>query len=305
MGLDPQVKLVLDNLPTDLLDVRKTTPLELRKLYERQTTAPIFPAEPVAHVEERSVPGADGEIPARIYAPEGSEARPPLVFFHGGGWVIGNLDTHDGKARKLANASGRSVVSVGYRLAPEHPFPAPAEDCYAATAWVDAHREAVRGGPGPLAVAGDSAGGNLAGAVALMARDRGGPALGFQLLIYPVADCDFERPSYRQNAEGYMLTRDVMMWFWDQHVPDVARRRDPYVNLVAAEDLRGLPPARVITAEYDPLRDEGEAYAARLEAAGVPVTCRRYDGMIHGFLSFADFVAVGKEALQEAAAALP
>ena len=301
MPLDPQIRLVLDNLPDNLFDVHTTTPQELRKLYAEQTTIPIFPKEPVARVEERSIPGPAGEISVRIYAPERSAERPPLVFFHGGGWVIGNLDTHDGKVRKLANATERSVVSVDYRLAPEAPFPAAAEDCFAALRWVDGNRGIVGAGVGAPAVAGDSAGGNLAAAVSLMARDRGGPALGFQLLIYPIVDCDFDRPSYTENADGYMLTRDVMMWFWDQYVPDAAGRSDPYVNVLASEDLSGLPPTHVITAEYDPLRDEGEAYAARLEAAGVPVTHTRYDGMIHGFLSFADFVDKAKQALAEAA----
>ena len=304
MPLDPQVKLVLDHLPDDLLDVRSTTPLELRKLYEEQTTIPIFPLAPVAHVEERSIPGPQGEIPLRIYAPEGSGERPPLVFFHGGGWVIGNLNTHDGTARKLANATGRSIVSVDYRLAPEHRFPAAAEDCFAAACWAAKNPGAVGAGCGAPAVAGDSAGGNLAAAVSLMARDRSGPELGFQLLIYPVVDCDFERASYTENAEGYMLTLDVMKWFWDQYVPDAEQRRQPYVSPLAADDLSGLPPTLVITAEFDPLRDEGEAYAERLRAAGVPVTCTRYDGMIHGFFSFADFVDKGRQALSEAAAAL-
>jgi acetyl esterase len=293
------VKLVLDNLPADLLDVRSTTPLELRKLYEGQTQMP-FPAEPVAAVQERRVPGPDGELAVRVYTPDSEGPHPGIVFFHGGGWVIGNLDTHDGTARKLANAAGCSVVSVDYRLAPESPFPAAAEDCYAATAWVAENRADLGVGPGPLAVAGDSAGGNLASVVALMARDRSGPELGFQLLLYPVIDCDFDRPSYRDNAEGYMLTRDVMQWFWDQYVPDPAERRNTYVNPLAAASLADLPPALVLTAEYDPLRDEGEAYAERLKSEGVDVTCTRYDGVIHGFFSFADFLDKGKAAVKQA-----
>jgi len=304
MPLDPQARLILDNLPEDLLDVRRTTPLELRTLYAEQSQLP-FPAEPVADVAEREIPGPAGPVPVRIYTPEGEEPRPAVVFFHGGGWVIGNLDTHDGTARKLANAAGAVVVSVDYRLAPEHPYPAAAEDCYAATRWVAEHGAAELGvAPGRLAVAGDSAGGNLAAVVSLMARDRGGPALAFQLLVYPVTDPDFERASYRENAEGYLLTRDVMEWFWDQYVPEAERRHDPYAAPLRAPDLSGLPPALVVTAEYDPLRDEGEAYARRLEEAGVRVRCRRYPGMIHGFLSFADVVDQGKEAVAEAGTAL-
>lgn len=303
MPLDPQVKLVLDNLPGDLLDVRTTTPLELRKMYEDQTQLP-FPAEPVAAVAERRVPGPDGELAVRVYTPEREGPHPGIVFFHGGGWVIGNLDTHDGTARKLANAAGCTVVSVDYRLAPESRFPAAAEDCYAATGWVAEHRDDLGIAAGPLAVAGDSAGGNLATVVALMARDRDGPQLGFQLLIYPVVDCDFDRPSYRDNAEGYMLTRDVMQWFWDQYVPDPTERRNPYANPLAAASLADLPPALVLTAEYDPLRDEGEAYAERLKSEGVRVDCTRYDGVIHGFFSFADLVDKGKQAIAQAGAAV-
>ncbi len=302
MPLDPQAKLVLDNLPSGLLDVHSTTPIELRKLYENSTELP-FPAEPVARVEERSAPGPAGNVPVRVYAPDADAAGPPVVFLHGGGWVIGNLDTHDGAARKLANASGCTVVSVDYRLAPENPFPAAAEDCYAAAQWVSDHAEQLGARPGPIALVGDSAGGNLAAVTALMARDRSGPEVAQQVLVYPVIDCDFERPSFLENAEGYLLTRDVMMWFWDQYVPDESRRRDPYVRPLSA-DLAGLPPALVITAEYDPLRDEGEAYAESLQAAGVKVTCTRYDGMIHGFFSFADFVDKAKEAMGQAGAAL-
>ncbi len=299
MPLDPQVKLVLDNLPADLLDVSSTTPLELRKLYEGRTQTP-FPAEPVAAVRERSVPGPDGEVPVRIYTPDGDGPHPGIVFFHGGGWVIGNLDTHDGTVRKLANAAGCTIVSVDYRLAPENRFPAAAEDCYAATRWVAETCSDLGIAPGRLAVAGDSAGGNLASVVALMARDRAGPELGFQLLLYPMIDCDFDRPSYLDNAEGYMLTRDVVRWFWDQYVPDPAERRNPYVNPLAAPSLVELPPALVLTAEYDPLRDEGEAYAERLRSEGGDVTCTRYDGVIHGFFSFADFLDKGKEAVKQA-----
>jgi acetyl esterase len=300
--LDPQAKLVLDNLPSGLFDIHTTTPTELRKLYEDSHELP-FPAEPVARVEERRVPGPGGEIPIRVYAPNADTATPPVVFFHGGGWVLCNLDTHDGAARKLANASGCTVVSVDYRLAPENPFPAAAEDCYAAAQWVSDNAEQLGARPGPIAVVGDSAGGNLATVTALMARDGNGPDVAQQVLVYPVIDCDFERPSFLENAEGYLLTRDVMIWFWDQYVPDETGRRDPYVRPLGAE-LAGLPPALVITAEYDPLRDEGEAYARALKEAGVDVTCTRYDGMIHGFLSFADFVDKAKEAMGQAGAVL-
>jgi acetyl esterase len=302
MPLDPQARLVLDNLPAGLLDVRTQTPAQLRSLYQGQTT--IFPAEPVANVASRRVPGPAGEIPVRVYTPAGAGPRPAIAFFHGGGWVIGNLDTHDGTARKLANASGCTVVSVDYRLAPEHRFPAAAEDCYAALCWLAENAAAVGVRADALAVAGDSAGGNLAAVTAQIARDRRGPDLAFQLLVYPVIAPDFDTPSYRENAEGYLLTRDTMRWFWDQYVPDPYERAHPYASPLAARDLAALPPALVITAEYDPLRDEGEAYARSLRAAGVPVTASRYDGVIHGFLSFSDFMEQGKRAVEESGAAL-
>jgi acetyl esterase len=302
MPLDPQARLVLDSLPPGLLDVRTQAPAELRALYQGQTT--IFPGEPVANVETRRVPGPAGEIPVRIYTPAGGGAHPAIAFFHGGGWVIGNLETHDGTARKLANASGCTVMSVDYRLAPEHRFPAAAEDCYAALRWLAANAAALGVRADALAVAGDSAGGNLAAVTAQMARDRRGPELAFQLLVYPVVAPDFETQSYRENADGYLLTRDVMRWFWDQYVPDAAERTSPYASPLAARELAGLPPALVITAEYDPLRDEGEAYARALRESGVPVTASRYDGVIHGFFSFADFMEQGKRAVEQAGAAL-
>ncbi len=302
MPLDPQTKLVLDMLPPDMFDLEKNTPLELRAQYESQTG--LLPGEPVARVEDVTLRGPAGGIRARLYVPEGGEQGPGTVFFHGGGWVIGNLDTHDGTARKLANAAGGPVVSVDYRLAPEHRFPAAAEDCYAALQAVAADPARFGIDAGRICVAGDSAGGNLAAAVALMARDRDGPAVAAQALVYPVIDSDFDRPSYRDNAEGYLLTRDVMRWFWDQYVPEADRRRDPYVSPLAADSLAGLPPALVITAEYDPLHDEGDAYARRLEAEGVRTTLSRYEGMIHGFVSFADVVDGGKRAVAELGAFL-
>jgi len=227
-----------------------------------------------------------------------------LVFFHGGGWVIGNLDTHDMVCRALANAAGCLVVSVDYRLAPEARFPAAAEDCYAATAWVAEHARSLGGDGSRIAVGGDSAGGNLSASVALMARDRGGPPIAFQLLIYPVAAADFETASYRACAEGYGLSRADMIWFWDHYVPDTRDRANPYVAPLGADDLSGLPSALVITAEYDPLRDEGEALAAKLSAAGVPTTLARYDGQIHGFVSNYTVMEQGRVAIDQAAAAL-
>jgi acetyl esterase len=253
---------------------------------------------------DRTVPGAAGAISVRIYTPAGSTPFPVLVYLHGGGWVIGNLDTHDGTCRALANAAGCVIVSVDYRLAPEHRFPAAPEDAYAATQWVATNAASIGADPSRIAVGGDSAGGNLSAVVALMARDRGGPSLCFQLLVYPVTDGTTQSASYRDNADGYFLTKDMMEWFWNHYVRDAADRRHAYASPLRAESLNGVPPALVITAEFDPLRDEGEAYAARLREVGVPVVLTRYDGMIHGFFGMGAMLSQGTSAINEAAASL-
>ena len=229
-----------------------------------------------------------------------------LVYFHGGGWVIGDLETHDGTVRALAAASGVTVVSVDYRLAPEHPFPAAVDDCLAAVRWVadPGSATALDIDPGRVAVGGDSAGGNLAAVVAQQLRDDG-PAVRFQLLVYPVTDVRLSHPSIDQNADGYLLTKADMLWFRGHYVGDHGWT-DPLVSplLATEEAVRGVAPALVITAEYDPLRDEGEAYAERLRAAGVAARATRYEGMIHGFFSMGDMIPEGKAAVDEAAEAL-
>ncbi|MDT7621540.1 MAG: acetyl esterase [Pseudonocardiales bacterium] len=237
----------------------------------------------VASVLDRTVPGPAGEIPVRVYTPAGEGPLPVVVYFHGGGWVIGDLEVVDQPCRQLASAAGAIVVSVDYRLAPEHRYPAAFDDSYAATVWVGAHAAEIGGDPARLAVAGDSAGGNLAAAVALAARDRGGPELAAQLLIYPVTDFNFGTASYQDNREGYLLTKGSMQWFWAHYLGAQDLDKDPYACPLRADSLVGLPPAYVATSEYDPLRDEGEAYARRLEEAGVAVTAKRFDGMLHGF----------------------
>jgi acetyl esterase len=236
----------------------------------------------VAAVGDRTVPGPAGSLPVRIYRPNGSP-RGAIVYFHGGGWVIGNIEVVDAPCRALADATGCVVVSAQYRLAPESAYPAAADDCYAVTAWVAEHMDELGTEPAGLVVAGDSAGGNLAAVVALMARDRGGPEIALQALIYPVTDLEsMETDSYRDNGEGYLLTAATMRWFRDHYVPDEARRSEPYASPARAEDLSGLPPAFVATMEFDPLRDEGERYAELLQKAGGTATVRRYDGQIHG-----------------------
>ena len=222
---------------------------------------------------------------ARLYVPNGAAETPPLVlFFHGGGWVLGSLDTHDATCRELADESGVAVLSIDYRLAPEARYPGAAEDCYDATCWARDHAAQLGVDGTRLAVAGDSAGGNLAAAVSLMARDRNGPALRHQLLIYPVTDADFSTPSYTANGSGaYFLSTSAMQWFWAHYMGETAPADAPYARVLHTPDLTGLPPATVITAQYDPLRDEGDAYAQKLAQAGVTTDHHVAPGMIHGF----------------------
>jgi len=303
MPLDPGLQIVLDQLAQNPgPKLHELKPAEARVFFEQMQ----FPAEEIqlASVEDRVVPGPAGALPVRIYRPQVESPLPALVFFHGGGWVIGSLDSHDATCRDLARRVGCAVVSIGYRLAPEHPYPAAAEDCYAATAWLAEHGADFGVDGRRLAVGGDSAGGNLAAVVAQMARDRRGPELAFQLLIYPVTDADFERASYVENAEGFLLEAVGMRWFWDLYVPDLAQRSEPYCAPLRAVDLAGLPPALVITAELDPLRDEGEAYAKGLREAGVPVTATRYDGMIHGFFGMGLLAQGARDAVADASGAL-
>jgi acetyl esterase len=303
MPVDPSLKVVLDALAqNEGPQLHELSPQDARTFFDQMQ---LPSAEvPVAHVENRTIPGPAGELPVRVYRPEADAPLPVLVFYHGGGWVIGSLETHDGTCRELASQAGCVVVSVDYRLAPEHRHPAAADDCYAALTWVAENAAEVGGDPSRLAVGGDSAGGNLSAVVALLARERGGPALALQLLIYPVTDADFETASYGENAEGYLLTRDAMLWFWDHYVPDPADRALATAAPLRADDLSGLPAALVLTAEFDPLRDEGEAYARRLEEAGVRVTATRYDGMIHGFFAMGALVPPARKAVAEAALAL-
>ena len=229
----------------------------------------------------------------------GQGPLPVLVYFHGGGWVLGNIESHEGICRSLANAGGVIVVTVDYRLAPEYRFPAAADDAYAATLWAAEYAAEFSGDPGRIAVGGDSAGGNLAAVACLMARDKGRPHLTFQVLLYPITDYHINNQSYTAYADGYFLTRGEMAWYWEHYVEKEDDRRHPYASPSWAADLSGLPPALIITAEFDVLRDEGEAYARQLEAAGVSVKLSRYHGMIHGFIRRYPFFDQGRAAIEE------
>jgi acetyl esterase len=262
-----------------------------------------LPVEDVARVEHHVAPGADGEgVVVRVYAPADDGAhRPGIIFFHGGGWVVGDLDSHDGVCRRLCNGVDAVVVAVHYRRAPEHRFPAAAEDAYSGLAWAAKNAADLGIDETRLAVCGDSAGGNLAAVVALMARDRHGPALRGQALVYPVIDSTASRneyPSKTENGTGYFLTTAAMEWYRDQYLATEGDGDHPYCSPLTAESLTGLPAAYILTAEFDPLRDEGEHYGALLAAAGVPVTVRRAPGMFHGFFNM-DAILPDAKAEQE------
>ena len=300
MPLDPQVRAVLDIRaaaglpPTHTMSVAEARAAVLA----RHAAAPPW-AEAVAAVDERCIPGPAGDLRIRIYRPWAPPPLPVLVFMHGGGWTLGDLDTADGLCRALSNAGGCMVVSVDYRRAPEHRFPAALDDADAAAMWVVDNAEALDAGASRVAVGGESAGGNLAAALCLRARGRGHPALAAQLLLCAPLDHRFDTQSYVENADGYLLTRADMQWFWSNYLPDPTAGEDPLASPLRAPDLHGLPPALVVTAEFDPLRDEGDAYATRLAAAEIPVILRRYPGMVHGFPGMAATVDAAAAAIAE------
>lgn len=301
MALDPQVQAIRDRRAAD-----GYTPLYAMSLARARAEdlASIQAAggdpEPVASVREGHIDGPGGPLRLRLYRPAGDGPLPALVYFFGGGWTLGTIDTCDAICRALANAAGCVTVSVGYRLAPEHKFPAAVHDCAAAVRWVAANATELTVDPDRIAVGGDSAGGNLAAAVTLLARD-GGPRLAHQLLVYPNTDHGADTASRRECVDPLLFNRTSVDWYWDHYLRSDQDGADPLVSPLRAADLSGLPPATVITAEYDPLRDEGEAYAAALAAAGVPVELRRFDGMIHGFFAMGGDLDQGREAVAWAA----
>jgi acetyl esterase len=291
-NIDPQAKAYLDQMAAlGLPAVDQQTPEEARAMTEERSGALFGPSEDVGTVDDVQI----GGVPVRLYTPAGGDDLPIVVYFHGGGWVIGSLETHDGLARALANRSGCRLAAVHYRLAPEHRFPAAVDDCWTVTRW------AFEQGP-RVAVAGDSAGGNLAAVMALRARDAGLP-LAYQALVYPVTDYRFDTPSYAANSDGYGLTQTGMRWYWDQYLGG-ADGAHPDASPLRAASLSGVAPALVLVCGLDPLRDEGVAYAERLRAAGVPVRLSEYGDMIHGFLRMSAVIDRSRDAQDEVATAL-
>jgi len=300
MPLDPKIKALLDQM-AGLPRIEELSVAAARKQVESRIPANL-PTLAVASVLNRSIPGPGVDLRVRIYTPNGNGPFPLMVFFHGSGFVLCSLDTHDGTCRNLCSAAGCIVVSVDYRLAPENKFPAGPEDCYAATKWAADHARELNADPGRVVIAGDSAGGNMVAVTALMIRDKGGPAPSGQLMIYPVTDYfNSSHPSYSENAEGYGLTAAGMRWFWTHYLNRESEGDSPFVSPLRASNLRGLPPALIITAEYDVLRDEGERYGERLAEAGVLTKVSRYDGMNHGFFQMYGIVEKAKQALEESA----
>lgn len=301
MTLDPQIAGLIETLDSGFPPVHTMTGAQARAAIHSRFVANPQP-EPVASVADHQVPVDNGRIDVRVYRPDASEPLPLLVYAHGGGFVFCDLDSHDGLCRNLANLIPAVVVSVAYRLAPEHRWPTAAEDLYAATRWAVDHAADFGADPSRVVVGGDSAGGNLAAVTTLMARDRGGPDLAAQLLLYPVIAADFDTDSYRLFGRGFYNPRPALQWYWDQYVPQVRDRQNPYASPLHG-DLSGLPPAVVILAGHDPLRDEGIAYADALEAAGVPVTRRPFEGGIHGFMTM-PMLDIAHRARREATRAL-
>ncbi len=282
-NLDPQAKAYLEGF-NQLPELHKMEAQAVRDLF---ALAPPVEVElaPLAKVEDRLIPVKDVEIKVRIYTPEGEGPFPLFVYYHGGGWVIGDLETADASCRMIANKTGRVVVSVDYRLAPEYKFPVPLNDSYAALKWVSENAASINGSDSNIAIGGDSAGGNLSAAVALMSRDQNGPAIAAQVLIYPVTSLSYDTGSYQEFQKGFGLDRDLMIWFGDYYINSSEDTRNKYVAPLVADDLSNLPPAFVITAECDVLRDEGVAYAKRLKEAGVKVETSSETGLVHGYFT--------------------
>jgi acetyl esterase len=310
MPIDPTARVLIDAMEKTFPPLDPSISGTEMRARVQAAVAKMTPAgsdpEAVGEVINRTVPGPAGQIPVRIYRPAVAvdQAVPTAVFFHGGGFVLCDLDSHDGICRALCNATPAVIVGVDYRRAPESRYPAAVDDCYAVTLWAAAHVGELGGDPASLAVVGDSAGGNLAAAVALMARDRGAPRLAKQVLVYPMLDWNGDSKSHQEIGDDYYLRHEEVMYYWGQYLADPAQGREPYASPSFATDFAGLAPALVATAEFDPLRDEGEAYADALSAAGVPTIKHRYDGMFHSFFTFMGVLPAASALRDEIAAFL-
>lgn len=306
MSLDAIVKGLLDQMAANPQPkLWELAPAQGREMYRAMAQLLEPPAIAIGKIDNLTMPGPAGETKLRVYTPVagGATALPALVYFHGGGWVIGDLDTHDALCRTLANETGARVIAVDYRLAPEHKFPAAADDAYAAVKWVETNAATLAIDPNRIAVAGDSAGGNLAAVVSLMAKQKGGPRIVHQLLIYPVTQWKADTGSMSSFAEGYFLERKTMHWFFDQYASG-ADASDWRLSPLAAPDVAGLPRAYIVTAGFDPLRDEGKAYADKLNRAGVAAVYIDYPGMVHGFFNMQAVLPAAREAIADAAKAV-
>jgi acetyl esterase len=284
MTLAPEIKAFLEAGAKAGLPQVWEAPLHVIRRNTQTRPALAGPAEPILEIENKFIPGPTADLPIRIYRPTNNPTAPAIVYFHGGGWVLNFLDIYDASLTTLANRTGATIISVNYQKAPEHPFPIPFDDCYATLEWVLANSEVLRINRQSVAVAGDSAGGNLASAVALKARDQK-IELAYQLLIYPCNERNFETPSYIKNATGYGLSTQAMQWFWDQYLQGDSHDQNPYAIPARADSLKDVAPAIIVTAEYDPLLSDSEQYVELLKASGVDVRYREFKGMIHGFFS--------------------
>ena len=300
MPIDPDIQALLQGMAAANLPPLETLAPEAARAFERQLSAMGDFRPDIWQVSDLLIDGGEAALPARLYRAV-ERCRALVVFFHAGGWVIGDLDSADAQLRWLAARTDCAILSVAYRLAPEHRFPAAADDACAALSWAQAHTEQLAGGDVRLVVAGESAGANLAAVAAIAARDAGGPPLAAQILLYPVTDSSFDYASYRQCADGPLLTRKGMGWFWDLYAPDAAQRLDPRAAPLRTGSFAGLPPTLIQTAEFDPLRDEGEAYGLKLAEAGVDATVQRRAGLIHGYAGMIAAAPAAMQALQDVA----